>query len=86
VSVPVLLGAIPPDDVRVELFADAGGGQPMQVLDFVRGDAIAGTTNGYLYTLVLATTRPPEDFTVRVVPWHPDALLPGELPLILWQR
>jgi starch phosphorylase len=86
VSVPVLLGALPPDAVRVELFADAGGGQPMQVLDFVRGDAIAGTTNGYLYTLVLATTRPPEDFTVRVVPWHPDALLPGELPLILWQR
>jgi starch phosphorylase len=87
VTVPVLLGAIPPDDVRVQLFADAdGGGQPMQVPDFVRGDAIAGTTNGYLYTLALATNRPPEDFTVRVVPWHPDALLPGELPLILWQR
>ncbi|MBN9587439.1 MAG: alpha-glucan family phosphorylase [Alphaproteobacteria bacterium] len=86
VSVPVLLGAIQPDDVRVELFADARDDQPMEVLAFARGDAIPGTTNGYLWTLTLATNHTPADFTVRVVPWRPQALLPGELPLILWQR
>jgi hypothetical protein len=23
-------------------------------------------------------------FTVRVLPWHPDAVLPYEVPLIAW--
>jgi len=27
-----------------------------------------------------------EDYTVRVVPYHPNAFLPAELPLISWPR
>ena len=31
-------------------------------------------------------TRPLQDYTVRVVPYHPGAYLPAELPLIAWQK
>jgi starch phosphorylase len=48
--------------------------------------AIPGSTNGYIYAGAITTSRPVEDFTVRVVPYHPNALLPAELPLIAWQH
>ena len=48
--------------------------------------AIPGSTNGYIYAGAVDTSRPAEDYTVRVVPYHADAFLPAELPLIAWQR
>jgi len=32
------------------------------------------------------TSRPATDYTVRVVPYHPDAIVPLEAAQILWQR
>jgi starch phosphorylase len=86
VSVPVFLGEIPPDDVRVELYGDSeatGGGivHPM-----TQSEPVQGAANAYMYRASIETDRPLGYFTPRVVPCHPEVRIPMELPLITWQR
>ena len=85
-AVHVYLGEIPPNSVRIELFADAKGEFVPEVILLHQEQAIPGSSNGYIYAGVVETSRPADDYTVRAVPYHPDAVLPTELPLIAWQR
>jgi starch phosphorylase len=82
--VPVYLGEIAADDVRVALYADPVGDGAPETVPLTRGTPIAGAVNGYGYGGRVATRRPAGDYTARVVPYHPDARLPVELPLIRW--
>ena len=80
------LGGLRPEDLRVELYADPSAGEPaiqepLRVCAAEPGDAGVRSVAGSV-----ATGRPPGDFTLRVVPYHPAARLPIELPLIAWQR
>lgn len=84
--VPVYLGEIGPEDVRVELYADSPGSTPVLTVPLTRGELVPGTINGFSYAGRVSTGRPQEDFTVRIVPYHPEARVPLELPLIFWQR
>lgn len=86
VSVPVFLGDVSADHIRVELFADAEDGAPAEAVALHREQAIPGAINGHIYGGVLPALRAFGDYTVRVVPYHPNAQLPAELPLIAWQR
>lgn len=86
VTVPVYLGEVEPAAVRAELYAGPWGDLPPERLPLVRGDAIPGAANGFLYAAALPSGRPIEHYTVRVVPDHPAAILPVELPLVAWQR
>lgn len=81
-SVAVYLGDLAADDVQVELFADA----PRELYPMERGETLAGSVNGYLYRCRIETGRSTTDYTPRVRPHHPEALLPLESPQILWQR
>jgi starch phosphorylase len=80
------MGEVSPASVRVELFADAKADLDPEVILLHQEEAIPGTTNGYVYAGAVSSARPSDDYTVRVVPYHPDAFLPTELPLISWQR
>ena len=84
--VPVYLGEMEAEDIRVELYADPLGAETPETLPLVRGEPIPGAVNGYIYSGHAPTSRPPEHFTVRIVPDCPGAQIPGELPLIRWQR
>ena len=86
VTVPVYLGDMAADDVHVEIYADPRQDGEPEILKLVRGEPIAGALNGYVYSGSVRSTRPAEDFTVRIVPYHPDVRIPSELPLILWQK
>jgi glycogen phosphorylase len=86
VFVPVYVGEVPPSSVRVELFADTNKLHPPEVIVLHQEQAIPGSNNGCIYAGAVETSRPANDYTVRVVPYHPDAILPAELPLITWQR
>ena len=86
ISVPVYLGDIDPEWVRVELFAEGGGGAPPIVCAMTRGESLPGTKNGFIYSGRVTDGRPLGDYTARVVPFHDKAILPVELPLIAWQR
>jgi starch phosphorylase len=85
-SVPVFLGDVGPDAVRVELFADEDAGRSAEVIALFREHEIPGAANGYVYAGEVTGSRRAGDFTLRVVPCHENAFLPAELPLICWQR
>lgn len=85
-SVPVFAGEVLPSSVHVELFADAREANPAEVVSLHQEQAIPGAANGHIYAGEVASTRPAEDYTVRVVPHHAAAHVPAELPLIAWQR
>jgi len=84
--VPVYLGEIAAEDVRVELYADPAGSAPALALALARGAPVAGAVNGFTYTGRVVAARPRTDFTVRIVPCHAEARVPTELPLIRWQE
>ena len=84
--VPVYMGEVSPASVRVELFADQTAEYPPEVIMLHQQHAIPGSTNGYIYAGAVVSLRPVEDYTVRVVPYHANAFLPAELPLIAWQH
>ena len=83
---PVYLGELAADSVRVEMFADQTAEYAPEVIMLHQEHAIAGSTNGFIFAGAISSTRPLEDYTVRVVPYHPNAYLPAELPLIAWQH
>jgi starch phosphorylase len=49
-------------------------------------EPIGGVPNAAIYRVTIDTDRPASDFTARVVPFHPEARVPLENPLIAWQR
>ena len=85
-QVQVYLDEIDPDAVRLELYAEAlNGGAPVrQAME--RGSPLVGALHGYLYSAYVAASRPAQDYTPRVIPYHPAAVIPLEAPQILWSR
>ena len=89
-GVEVALGAIPPEAVRVELYAEPGGGSTPERLVLApdrQGPARRTQPSGlYTYRAVLPAIRAATDYTPRVVPWHRHGLVPLEASHILWYR
>ena len=51
-----------------------------------RARPLTGAANTYVYTAELTHARPANDYTPRLIPQHPDAIVPLEAAQILWQR
>jgi glycogen phosphorylase len=85
-SVPVYLGEMAADDIRVELYADPVDGGAPETVSLDHEQPIVGAANGYIYVGRVPMSRPAEHFTARVRPYHPSVRVPAEMPLILWQR
>ncbi len=84
-DVQVYLGGISPNFVQVQLFADpADTSEPVKE-EMERRASIPGSVNGYHYYGKVVTERPAADFTQRIVANHPEAIVPAEMNLILWQ-
>lgn len=82
-TLPVRLGALTPEMVRVELYADAIGDEPARHVEML---ADRGNGEEITYRAFIATARPASHFTPRVVPFHPAALVPAEAWQIHWPR
>ena len=84
-QVPVYLDDLSPEAVRVELYAELleAGKEPERII-MDRSKQLSGTVNGYLYTASVTTRRPVDNYTPRVIPYHPDAVVPLEDQHILW--
>jgi starch phosphorylase len=86
--VEAYLGELQPEDVRLELYADplpGGDGIPERIV-MERKAALAGSVNGYNFGASLTAKRPAEDYTPRIVPYHPEAFIPMEEAHIMWMR
>ena len=80
-SVPVDLGGIAPQDVAVQLYAEPlNGGAP-----FV-GELSSSPSNTGTYIGSAPASRSADEYTVRIIPRCTGAVVPLELPLILWQN
>ena len=85
-EVQVYLGDIQPHWVNVELFAaDVSDQTVIKVLMERRGE-IPGAINGFVYAAVVPSSRPVDHYVPRIVPIHPDVLIPLEESHIFWQR
>jgi starch phosphorylase len=84
-QVEVIFGRVDPQAVQVELFA-AGAGDRVWRQPMARGEKLPNRERGYLFTAQVAATRPPGDFTPRLIPYFPGVAVPLEIPLILWHH
>ncbi|MGA2111116.1 MAG: alpha-glucan family phosphorylase [Anaerolineales bacterium] len=84
-DIPVYLGGLNPNAVRVELYAEGANGRPAVRQEMSRGQPLE-EANGYLYTAQVAATRPAGDYTARVIPSCSGVAVPLECANILWQR
>jgi len=85
-EVQVFLNGLAPETVRVELYAEGtqDGAQVRQQMkcDRVSVDASAGT----VFSAAVSAARPPEDYSVRLIPNFEGVAIPLENAGILWQR
>jgi len=83
--VPVFLGELDADDVRVELYAEAIGGEPARV-EMRRSEPLPEAANAFVFRAHVSTASPAALFTARAIPQHATVQPPSELTLIRWQR
>jgi starch phosphorylase len=82
----VYLNDLDPDAVQVELYADPLDGNMPERQVMLRGQQLVGAVHGYVYSAQVPASRPASDYTPRLIPYHPDAVIPLEAAQILWQR
>jgi len=85
-EIQVFLSDLDPKAVHVELYADgidssAPIRQEMKLLH-----PLAGATGGYVYNAAVSSSRPPADYTARLIPHFDGVAVPLEEERILWQR
>lgn len=85
VEISVYLGGINPRDICVQMIADPQASNPALTCNLTLIDSVVGAINAYRYAGDFPCTRAKEDFTVRVTPRHPLAIIPMENTLIYWQ-
>jgi glycogen phosphorylase len=86
VAVQVHLGALDPDAVCVELYADpANDGKPERHT-MQRTQTLDESVDSHEYCVSIPATRALDDYTPRLFPRHPLASAPLEASEILWQR
>ena len=80
----VFLDRVDPDCVAVELFGDGKNGGSPERHPMDRGERLVGAANGFAYSARVPALRSATDFTLRLIPFHQHAIVPLELPLVLW--
>lgn len=84
IRVLVSLGAIGPEAVQVQLYASpADQSGPVRIL-MERGDEVVRGT--YSYHARVDGSRPPQEYTPRVIPYHPYASFPLEASKVCWYQ
>lgn len=85
-EVQLFLNDLDPGAVRVELYANGiNGGAPVRQ-EMENVGRLAGMSGGYIYRTAATATRPPTDYTARVIPHRDGVAIPLEETHILWQR
>jgi starch phosphorylase len=79
-------GSLTPDHLKVELYADSAHGRCAAVEEMTTSGPSSDTPGAFTYLAQVSATRPASDYTARIVPYHPNALVPLEARQIIWQR
>jgi starch phosphorylase len=79
-------GSVTPDHLRVELYADSAQGLCATFEQMTTSGPSPDALGAFTYLAQVPATRPASDYTARIVPYHPNALVPLEAEQIVWQR
>ena len=85
-NVKVNFGAVNPDTVQVQLFADGINGEAPTIAEMKLDRKPKGQDREYSYRVTVPSSRHASDYTARVVPCFEGLSVPLETNLILWQR
>jgi starch phosphorylase len=85
-EVEIMLNALDPNAVRVELYADGidGGDAERQEMKCAR--PLTDASRPRVYRATVPATRPARDYTARVIPQRSGVAVPLECERILWQQ
>jgi starch phosphorylase len=86
IKVDVFLGDLGPEAVQVELYADGASGRGAERQEMTRLGKTGPGGNGWVYSATVSSTRPANDYTVRMIPHHDGLAVPIEADQIRWQR
>ena len=86
VEVQVYLNDLDPHAVRVQLYAEGIVGRAPVRQDMLRSRQLSGTAGGYVFSATVPASRPPSDYTVRLMPNRENVAIPLEDARILWRR
>lgn len=81
--VRVHLGALSPEEVTAQIYAEPVDGGAPETVPMLLQSANGGAC---WFEGRVPNRRPPGDFTVRLLPRHPDAHQPLDVPLVLWEH
>jgi starch phosphorylase len=85
-QVEVSPGFLNPDQIKVELFANAANGDKPVVESMNAPESSADLPGVLTYTAQIPATRASSDYTARIIPHHTNASVPLEAGQILWQH
>ncbi len=85
-EVQAWLDDLDPGAVRVELYADGVMGGPSIVQEMARVGPLPGVPGWFVYGATVSASRPPGDYSARLIPQCEGLAIPLEEPAILWQR
>ncbi len=85
-NVKVDFGAVNPETVQVQLFADGINGEEPTIAKMKLTKKPKTKNREYSYLVTVPASRPASDFTARVIPSFEELSVPLETNLILWQR
>ncbi len=84
-TVEVWLDDIQPENVRVQLYADACADKPVSILNLQLCHELPGSVNGFVFGGEVTDSRQPSEYAVRVIPYHAAAFIPLEIQCIRWE-
>ena len=84
-QVEVSLGTLKPDQIKVELYANAVQGDKPAIESMHAPELIQGPPKVLTYSAQVSATRASSDYTARIIPYHANASVPLETGQILWQ-
>jgi starch phosphorylase len=85
-EIQVFLADLDPNAVHVELYADGINDSVPVMQEMELLHSLAGETGGYVYSAAVSSSRPPSDYTARLIPYFDGVAVPLEFDPILWQR
>jgi starch phosphorylase len=85
-EIQVFLSDLDPKAVHIELYADGINDGISLTQEMKLLHPLNGTTGGYVYNASVSSSRPPSDYTARLIPHFDGVAVPLEDERILWQR
>ena len=87
IRVSLLLGEVPPEDVRVEVYAEPEDATKAAFCTAMqRHGELVGAANGFIFAATAPNDRPLRDYSIRVIPSNPIVAVPLEARQILWKN